>query len=96
MAGNEDCGMAQGNGKDNGSGLLNLFLLDGLTGEKGNFACNVGNTGVVIGVGGDTGGTGNDGGKDDKGGKDKKDKKGKKGKNDKGKGNKGKGNKGKG
>jgi hypothetical protein len=68
MAGNEDCGMAQGNGKDNESDLLNLFLLDGLIGEKGSFACNVGNTGVVLGVGGNTGGGDTGGGK---GGKDK-------------------------
>jgi hypothetical protein len=68
MAGNEDCGMAQGNGKDNESDLLNLFLLDGLIGEKGSFACNVGNTGVVLGVGGNNGGGDTGGGK---GGKDK-------------------------
>ena len=46
MDGSDDCGRAQGDGKDNDEGL-NLWLLDGMTGEKGNFACNLPNTGVV-------------------------------------------------
>ncbi|WP_371375149.1 hypothetical protein [Thalassotalea aquiviva] len=47
MDGNNDCGMAQGDGKDNHSDRLNLFLLDGMTGETGSFACGLDNTGVV-------------------------------------------------
>jgi hypothetical protein len=47
MNGSEDCGTAQGNGKGNDASLVNLWLLDGMTGERGSFACNLQNTGVV-------------------------------------------------
>jgi serine-aspartate repeat-containing protein C/D/E len=47
MNGSEDCGSAQGNNKGNEASLLDLFLLDGMTGEKGAFACGLANTGEV-------------------------------------------------
>jgi len=37
MDGTEDCGTNQGNGKDDKAGLINDWLLDGMTGEKGSF-----------------------------------------------------------
>lgn len=39
MDGNEDCGKPQGNGKSDDLNLLNDWLLDGMTGEKGQFSC---------------------------------------------------------
>jgi hypothetical protein len=47
MNGSEDCGSNQGNGKGNDSSLVNDWLFDGMTGEKGSFECTVPNTGVV-------------------------------------------------
>ena len=47
MDGTDDCGKNQGNGKDDDAGLVNDWLLDGMTGEKGSFACGLPNTGVV-------------------------------------------------
>jgi hypothetical protein len=40
MDGPEDCGTPQGNGKKNDGGL-NLWLFEGMTGEKGSFDCTV-------------------------------------------------------
>ncbi len=40
MNGPEDCGMLEGNGKKNNEGL-NLWLFEGMTGEKGSFDCTV-------------------------------------------------------
>ena len=42
-----DCGSAQGNNKNNESGLVNSWLFDGMKGESGSFACNTANSGVV-------------------------------------------------
>jgi hypothetical protein len=58
MDGSDDCGTNQGNGKGDDSDLNNQFLLDGMTGEGGSFACNLNNTGVVApsAGGGSTGG----------------------------------------
>ena len=39
MNGYEDCGTAQGNGKDNKSYLLNDFIFGGMTGQNGQFTC---------------------------------------------------------
>ena len=47
MDGTDDCGKPQGNGKDDDSGWINAWLLDGMIGEKGSFECNLPNTGVV-------------------------------------------------
>jgi serine-aspartate repeat-containing protein C/D/E len=47
MNGSEDCGSNQGDGKGNDSNLTNTWLFDGMTGEKGSFACMLPNTGVV-------------------------------------------------
>jgi hypothetical protein len=47
MNGTEDCGAKQGDGKSNDSSKVNDWLLDGMTGEKGSFACGLNNTGVV-------------------------------------------------
>jgi hypothetical protein len=59
MDGSEDCGSAQGDNKDDESSLVNKFLLDGMEGEKGSFACGLANTGEVAPTaGGNSGGTG--------------------------------------
>jgi hypothetical protein len=47
MDGSDDCGKDQGNGKGDDSSLINDWLLDGMIGEKGDFACGLPNTGVV-------------------------------------------------
>ncbi len=39
MNGPEDCGLAQGNGKSDDSGLLNLWLLEGMAGSGQSFLC---------------------------------------------------------
>jgi uncharacterized repeat protein (TIGR01451 family) len=39
MNGVEDCGLPQGNGKGNDSGLINQFVLGGMTGENGELSC---------------------------------------------------------
>lgn len=39
MNGPEDCGTAQGDGKDDDDSLNNQWLLGGMTGEKGSFGC---------------------------------------------------------
>jgi hypothetical protein len=47
MNGSEDCNTFQGNGKDDDSSLVNLWLLDGMTGVNGSFECGLDHTGVV-------------------------------------------------
>jgi hypothetical protein len=43
----DDCGSDQGNGKRNEAGLVNTWLLDGMQGSGGFFACDEPNTGVI-------------------------------------------------
>lgn len=47
MDSSEDCGMSQGDGKGTDSDFNNQWLLDGMTGENGSFACGLTNTGVI-------------------------------------------------
>ena len=47
MDGTGDCGANQGDGKSNDSGLVNDWLLDGMTGVNGSSACGLANTGVA-------------------------------------------------
>lgn len=48
MDGPEDCGKAEGNGKDNSSGLINDWILEGMIDAKSTLDCTAG-TGVVNG-----------------------------------------------
>ena len=48
MDGSDDCGKAQGNNKGDEPDLVNDWLLDGMTGETGSFACGLPNTGVAV------------------------------------------------
>jgi hypothetical protein len=65
MDGSDDCGKAEGDGKPNKDGSsdptkVNDWLLDGMTGQNGSFACALENSGVVgpeAGAGGGSTGT---------------------------------------
>ena len=41
MDGPEDCGLPQGNGKDNGSSFLNDWILEGMVDASGVLDCTV-------------------------------------------------------
>ena len=47
MNGSEDCGSNQGNNKGNDASLINTWLFDGMSGEKGAFECGLDNSGVI-------------------------------------------------
>jgi hypothetical protein len=57
MDGTDDCGKAEGDGKSNDASLINQWSLDGMTGQKGSFACGLTSTGVVDPKPGTGGGT---------------------------------------
>jgi hypothetical protein len=47
MNGTDDCGTNQGDGKADDATMVNDWLLDGMTGVNGSFACGLSNTGEV-------------------------------------------------